>query len=555
MWFLLIQIIFFMCLAAGLGALAAWWWLRRRFVDVTDTHTELTRQVEAAVSEGRVLTRDDVRAEITNALLAYRPPETDFSPLVTRLNAVDARLSNDPRLEILATRLVGLEDSIGALAPALSAIPEQQAAGLEGPFGRLSDRLDEIAARIAETPPPDLAPVLTRLDAVEERIGAIQLPETDFSPLLTRLADLEMRIGDIKLPEVDLGPVHSGLARLDLSLSELQLPDIDLAPLTQRLADIEAELLRLDAQPLLAEFSGHLVSLRGAVDDIEMPAPLDLSSIHTRLAELDITLTDRIAQIETRLTATAPINEALISTLAGMEADLNVVAARRPQDIEPMYGQLAALDASLGSIRAEVRALPRSEALERRLEALERRLGALQESLAGQATPAFSRQDIIALEDRLTAIEYGLTALHHMMRARPEAPRAETVNGASDHVSRRAVQVKEPQKFDAAQKSRRLKAIASVRKPDDEANLLTHAAFGEGDDLAQIIGVGPILTELLHEVGVFYFWQISEWSDDDVAYVDGKLMHFRGRIERDDWVGQARQLSSQPGAARRPGAS
>ena len=89
---------------------------------------------------------------------------------------------------------------------------------------------------------------------------------------------------------------------------------------------------------------------------------------------------------------------------------------------------------------------------------------------------------------------------------------------------------------------------------DDEANLLTHAAFGTSDDLELIVGVGPMLTELLHEIGVFYFWQIAEWSAQDVDYVDGKLLHFKGRIERDDWVGQSRQLAALPTSARRPSA-
>jgi predicted flap endonuclease-1-like 5' DNA nuclease len=61
-----------------------------------------------------------------------------------------------------------------------------------------------------------------------------------------------------------------------------------------------------------------------------------------------------------------------------------------------------------------------------------------------------------------------------------------------------------------------------------------------------------MLTELLHEIGVFYFWQIAEWSSADVEYVDGKLLHFKGRIERDDWVGQSRQLALLPTSAKRP---
>ncbi|MFN3314777.1 MAG: hypothetical protein ACK46Q_15120, partial [Hyphomonas sp.] len=176
MWFLLIQIIFFMALAAGLGALAAWWWLRRRFVDVTETHAELTRQVEAAVAEGRVLTREDVKSEILNALSGYRPPETDLGPLVGRLNAIDARLSNDPRLETLTTRIGAIESSVGALAPMLSAIPEQQAAGLATHFERLSERLD-------------LSPLHVRLEALDGRMSDIKLPDSNFAPLLARLAE------------------------------------------------------------------------------------------------------------------------------------------------------------------------------------------------------------------------------------------------------------------------------------------------------------------------------------------------------------------------------
>ncbi|MFO1401273.1 MAG: hypothetical protein U1F30_08690 [Steroidobacteraceae bacterium] len=58
---------------------------------------------------------------------------------------------------------------------------------------------------------------------------------------------------------------------------------------------------------------------------------------------------------------------------------------------------------------------------------------------------------------------------------------------------------------------------------------------------------------MLHQIGVYYFWQVAEWSADDVAYVDTQLTAFRGRIRRDDWVRQASQLMQREGAARRPG--
>jgi hypothetical protein len=94
--------------------------------------------------------------------------------------------------------------------------------------------------------------------------------------------------------------------------------------------------------------------------------------------------------------------------------------------------------------------------------------------------------------------------------------------------------------------------INPFRRPGDRANLLSEPAFGQPDDLEQIGGVGPMLEALLNEIGVFYYWQIAEWTPDDIAWVESKLMHFRGRILRDDWVGRARTLAARPMAAKRP---
>ncbi|MBX2810350.1 MAG: hypothetical protein KTR25_01010 [Myxococcales bacterium] len=83
-------------------------------------------------------------------------------------------------------------------------------------------------------------------------------------------------------------------------------------------------------------------------------------------------------------------------------------------------------------------------------------------------------------------------------------------------------------------------------------NLLTEAAFGPPDPLRKIAGVGPVLERTLHRAGVFYFWQIAEWDNEDITFVDTRLASFRGRIRRDDWVSQAGRLSRAPDAAQRP---
>ena len=67
------------------------------------------------------------------------------------------------------------------------------------------------------------------------------------------------------------------------------------------------------------------------------------------------------------------------------------------------------------------------------------------------------------------------------------------------------------------------------------------AAAG-GDDLKQLSGVGPALEKKLHEAGVTTFAQIAAWTDADVADMDEKLS-FKGRIEREGWIDQAKELA------------
>ncbi|PSL21859.1 NADH-quinone oxidoreductase subunit E [Shimia abyssi] len=63
------------------------------------------------------------------------------------------------------------------------------------------------------------------------------------------------------------------------------------------------------------------------------------------------------------------------------------------------------------------------------------------------------------------------------------------------------------------------------------------------DDLKQLKGVGPKLEEKLHAAGVTTFAQIAAWGADDIAEMDDKLS-FKGRIERDGWVEQAKTLAA-----------
>ena len=64
---------------------------------------------------------------------------------------------------------------------------------------------------------------------------------------------------------------------------------------------------------------------------------------------------------------------------------------------------------------------------------------------------------------------------------------------------------------------------------------------GEADDLKKISGVGPVLEQKLNKMGIYHFEQIANFSVTDISAIDDALS-FKGRIERDDWLGQAGTL-------------
>lgn len=65
---------------------------------------------------------------------------------------------------------------------------------------------------------------------------------------------------------------------------------------------------------------------------------------------------------------------------------------------------------------------------------------------------------------------------------------------------------------------------------------------GKPDDLRRIKGIGRQNAVRLNELGIWHFYQIAAWNPQEVAWV-GSYLAFPGRIEREDWVGQAKLLA------------
>jgi predicted flap endonuclease-1-like 5' DNA nuclease len=73
---------------------------------------------------------------------------------------------------------------------------------------------------------------------------------------------------------------------------------------------------------------------------------------------------------------------------------------------------------------------------------------------------------------------------------------------------------------------------------------------GAPDDLKLIKGIGPKFEKDLNGKGIYYFRQIGAWKRADVKMVEGVIDSIPGRIDRDEWVKQAKVLAK--GGAARP---
>lgn len=118
----------------------------------------------------------------------------------------------------------------------------------------------------------------------------------------------------------------------------------------------------------------------------------------------------------------------------------------------------------------------------------------------------------------------------------PAAQKADSKDASkADKPAKKAVAPK------SAVKPKAEKAAASVEEKAPET--LAEARGGKPDDLKKLKGVGPKLEATLHELGFFHFDQVANWGPAEVAWVDSRLK-FKGRIERDGWIEQAKVLAS-----------
>ena len=93
-----------------------------------------------------------------------------------------------------------------------------------------------------------------------------------------------------------------------------------------------------------------------------------------------------------------------------------------------------------------------------------------------------------------------------------------------------------------ATRKKAAKSAVSEDVPGAAPKRLDGPRGGVADDFKQIKGIGPKLESLCHSLGFFHFDQVANWTSDEVAWVDANLEGFKGRVTRNQWVAQAKEL-------------
>lgn len=95
---------------------------------------------------------------------------------------------------------------------------------------------------------------------------------------------------------------------------------------------------------------------------------------------------------------------------------------------------------------------------------------------------------------------------------------------------------------DVLEKARTSFVTYTKDKPKLNYETIGFAHSFERDNLTKIDGIGPYIEEKLNEIDIFTFEQISKLTHSDIRALTEIIDFFPGRIERDDWVGQAKSL-------------
>ena len=120
----------------------------------------------------------------------------------------------------------------------------------------------------------------------------------------------------------------------------------------------------------------------------------------------------------------------------------------------------------------------------------------------------------------------------------------ESKDKEEEHESREADKEEEEEAKDEAlnPKQAELDRIAGKAEKID-FGIIGTASASDKDDLKQLKGIGPFIEEKLNALGIYKIEQIAKMTSELEDEVNLAIEFFPGRVKRDEWVNQAKELS------------
>ena len=85
-------------------------------------------------------------------------------------------------------------------------------------------------------------------------------------------------------------------------------------------------------------------------------------------------------------------------------------------------------------------------------------------------------------------------------------------------------------------------AIEERNQKDGAPAWLGAGPDGAPDDLTAIRGLGPVLEQRLNALGIYRYRQLAQMTPDNARWIAMRLRVVPGRVRRDRWAEQAREL-------------
>jgi len=304
----------------------------------------------------------------------------------------------------------------------------------------------------------------------------------------------------------------SAILRSDGLAADLVITQHELSQATEENESIQAELLAASSSAAKRDkLEANLGTLRDKGDQETAQLREELESAALRRSHLEQAVEEREHELKRTL---GELNELTrrTETLSG-EVESSVTAAalatNRIDDAEAKAGEL---EAALAAARTEL------DVSQSRIADFDARL-------------ATSAADLDAAQARVDELE---------ARSHEEATAGTEVIGQL--------------RVELAERDRRITALeAASTAVVTDASTIAMSTAEHIDDLKVIRGIGPRMEELLTTLGITSWEQLAELDEAGIARVDNALREFPGRIERDGWVDQARDLVSEfPSIGDRP---